>query len=193
MQWEKLAIPFRVETDYVNDQLAVFRQELRTDKGFSWQAWNQAALWCLQRNVNLDQALLWADLATGRSFGGEKIFAALNTKVQLLEKAGRNSEAAAVMKAALVHADMNEVHLYGRTLMGQKKLQEAVTVFKNNYKNYSNEFTTLMGMARAYSALSDYKTALKYAQQALTKAREINIRNNLLEQIAKLKEGKDIN
>ncbi|MBO9591960.1 MAG: DUF2911 domain-containing protein [Niabella sp.] len=193
LQWEKLAVPFRVETDYINDQLAVFRQELRTEKGFGWQAWNQAALWCLQHNVNLDQALLWADSATGKSFGGEKAFAALNTKAQLLEKAGRSNEAAAVMKAALVHADMNEVHMYGRTLMQQKKLQEAVTVFKDNYKKYPNEFTTLLGMARAYSALGDYKTALKYAQQALPRAGEINTRNNLLEQINKLKDGKNIN
>ncbi|WP_300596372.1 DUF2911 domain-containing protein [Niabella sp.] len=193
LQWEKLAIPFRVETDYINDQLAVFRQELRTDKGFGWQTWNQAAFWCLQRNVNLDQALLWADSATGKNFGGERAFVALNTKAQLLEKAGRNEEAAAVMKTALAHADMNEVHLYGRTLMQQKKLKEAIAVFKDNYKKHPNEFTTLVGMTRAYSAMADYKAALKYAQQALSKASEINTRNNLQEQIAKLQAGKDIN
>src|SRR5688572_6202139 len=34
LSWEKVMIPFRIETEYVNDQLASFRKELRTEKGF---------------------------------------------------------------------------------------------------------------------------------------------------------------
>src|SRR5215471_1112147 len=45
LQWEKLMIPFKIETDYVRDQLKVFRDELRTSKGFQWQSWQQAANW----------------------------------------------------------------------------------------------------------------------------------------------------
>src|SRR4030095_4353260 len=47
MQWEKLSIPFKIEVDYVKDQIESFRSELRTEKGFIWQSWNQAAQWCL--------------------------------------------------------------------------------------------------------------------------------------------------
>lgn len=43
LQWEKLAIPFRVEVDYVKDQVESFRRELRTDRGFIWEGWDQAA------------------------------------------------------------------------------------------------------------------------------------------------------
>src|SRR6187399_1186837 len=64
LTWEKLSIPFNVEVDYIKTQLESFRNELRTDKGFIWQGWAQAANWCLQRNVNLEEALLWADSAT---------------------------------------------------------------------------------------------------------------------------------
>ena len=71
LQWEKLMIPFKIEVDYVNDQLESFRKELRTDKGFIWQGWEQAAAWCLQHNVNLEQALVWADTATSGIFGGD--------------------------------------------------------------------------------------------------------------------------
>lgn len=35
LQWEKLAIPFKIEVDYVKTQIESFRQELRTEKGFS--------------------------------------------------------------------------------------------------------------------------------------------------------------
>ena len=35
LMWEKLKIPFKVEVDYVKTQLAMFRNELRSDKGFT--------------------------------------------------------------------------------------------------------------------------------------------------------------
>ncbi len=35
LQWEKLSIPFKIEVDYLKTQIASFRQELRTDKGFT--------------------------------------------------------------------------------------------------------------------------------------------------------------
>ena len=101
LSWEKMSIPFKVETDYINDQLESFRQELRTEKGFIWQSWQQAALWCLQRNVNLPQALLWSDSATSPGFGGDRSFSAWSTKAQLLEKLGRADEAAKIMKNSL--------------------------------------------------------------------------------------------
>ena len=48
--WEKMMFPFKVETNYINDQVGSFRKELRTERGFFWLAWDQAAQWALQRN-----------------------------------------------------------------------------------------------------------------------------------------------
>jgi hypothetical protein len=193
LSWEKMMIAFRVEVDYVKTQLESFRNELRTDKGFIWQSWEQAANWCLQRNVNLDEALLWADSATSPGFEGDKSFRAWSTKAQLLEKLGRGEEALAVMKKALPAASMNEVHQYGRTLLTQKKNKEALDIFKSNFAKYPDQFTTLMGLVRGYSANSDYKTALKYATQALPLAPDTNNKNNVNTMIEKLKAGKDVN
>src|SRR4030088_870127 len=89
--WEKLMIPFKVETDLVNAQLESFRKELRTDKGFRWDSWDQAAQWSLQHNVNLEQALQWADSATSQTFGGDRIFQSQATKAQILNKLNRNA------------------------------------------------------------------------------------------------------
>lgn len=191
--WEKLKIPFKVEVDYVKSQLQSFRNELRTDKGFIWQSWEQAANWCLQRNVNLDEALMWADSATSPGFEGAKSFRAASTKAQLLEKLGRSSEAATVMKNALPNASMFEVHQYGRTLLTQKKSKEALEVFKSNYQKNPNQFTTLMGLVRGYSANGDYKAALEYANKALPLAPDTNNKNNVTTMIDKLKSGKDVN
>jgi len=86
-----------VEVDYVNDQVKSFQNELRTERGFFWLAWDQAAQWSLEHNVNLEQALQWADSATGQSFGGSRVFQPWSTKAQLLYKLGRTAEADAVM------------------------------------------------------------------------------------------------
>jgi len=192
LQWEKLSIPFKIEVDYVKEQLESFRRELRTENGFIWQSWDQAAQWCVQHNTNLEEALLWTDSATNGGFGGEKSFQAWSTKAQVLQKLGKGAEAAAVMQKALPFGSMNDVHQYARQLLGMKLSKMAFDVFKTNFEKYPTEFTTLMGMARGYSATGDYKNALKYANLALPLAptqQKAGVQN----MIDKLKDGKDIN
>ena len=191
--WEKLMIPFKVETNYIQDQLASFRNELRTQRGFFWLAWDQAAQWCLQHNVNLEQALQWADSASGPSFGGATLFQPKSTKAQILTRLGKTAEADALMKQALPLANMQEVHQYGRSLLNQKKTKEALEIFKLNYTKNPNQFTTLMGLTRGYSANGDFKNALKYAEMAQPMAPNEANKKFLTESIDKLKKGQDIN
>ena len=77
LEWEKLMIPFKVEVDLNATQLASFRKELRTNKGFMWESWQQAAQWCVDNNTNLDEALLWSDTATSVNFGGDQDFSCM--------------------------------------------------------------------------------------------------------------------
>lgn len=193
LQWEKLAIPFKIEVDYMKDQVESFRKELRTDRGFIWEGWDQAAQWCVQHNTNLEEALLWSDSATGQSFGGERSFQAWSTKAQILQKMGRGAEAASVMQKALPFGTMTEVHQYGRQLIGLKFPKMAFDVFKQNFDKYPNQFTTLMGMTRGYSAIGDFKNALKYANLALPLASDQQNKTNVQSIIDKLKDGKDVN
>ncbi len=193
LSWEKLSIPFTIEVNYVKDQIESFRRELRSDRGFIWQGWQQAAQWCLQRNVNLDQALQWADSASSTSFGGNKEFSAWAVKAQLLNKLGRGSEAAAVMKQALPLGSITDLHQYGRQLLQMKQPQEALEVFKMNYQKNPNQFTTLVGLTRGYSATGDFKNALKYAQQALPLAPDSNNKSSIQTMIDKLKANQDVN
>ena len=193
LQWEKLAVPFNVEVDYIKEQLASFRRELRTEKGFIWQSWDQAAQWCVQRNTNLEEALLWTDSSTNGGFGGEKSFQAWSTRAQVLNKLGRNGEATEVMKKALPFGGMTDIHQYGRQLLTLKYFKDAFDVFKMNYDKNPNQFTTTMGLVRGYSGLGDYKNALKYANMALPLAPDTNNKNNVFTMIDKLKAGKDVN
>lgn len=193
LAWEKLSIPFKIETDVKKNQVAIFQKELRSDKGFNWLGWNQAAMWCAQNKVNLEQALQWADSATSATFGGNTQFQPYATKAQVLSAMGREEDAAAIMKEGMQYGSMQDIHYYARQLITAKKAKEALEVFKTNLAKHPKQFTTLMGMARGYSAIGDYKNALKYAQQAQPLAPDSLNKQGVETAIGKLREGKDIN
>jgi len=90
-------------------------------------------------------------------------------------------------------ANVQEVHQYGRSLLAQKKAKEALEVFQMNYKKNPNQFTTIMGLTRGYSANGDYKNALKFASMALPLAPNEPNKKFVSDAIDKLKKGQDIN
>lgn len=191
--WEKMMIPFKVEADLTSTQIESYRQELQTRKGFRWEAWQEAAAFAVQNNTNLEEALLWADSATSPTFGGNTQFLAWSTKAQVLDKLGRGKEAEAIMKRYLPLASMNEVHGYARQLMAAGKKKEALEVFNSNHDKYPNQFTTVFGLVRGYSANADYANALKYAKLALPLAPNGPSKVQVEGAIKKLEEGKDMN
>jgi tetratricopeptide (TPR) repeat protein len=193
--WEKLRIPFQVATDHVNLQLASFRRELRSEKSFNtgWQAWNQAANYCLAHNTNLEEGLVWAEKSINEPFIGSKHFENLSTKAQLLSKLNRPAEAEALMKEALPMGNSVQIHAYARQLLQQKKAKEAFDAFKLNYDKNPNTFTTNVGMMRGYSAVNNYKKAAEFAQKALSQAPDNGNKLNVERMLKMLQEGKDVN
>jgi Protein of unknown function (DUF2911) len=193
LEWEKVKIPFKVEVDYIKTQLESFRRELRSDKGFTWNTWDQAAQFCIQHNTDLDEALGWADQAISGTFIGQKNFQTLSTKAQILVLQGKKDQADLLMKEALPLGQITDVHAYARQLLGQKRAKDAFDAFKLNYDRHPDEFTTNMGMARGYSAMGDYKKALGFAQKASAQAPDKVNKDNVEKCIKQLQEGKDIN
>jgi hypothetical protein len=192
LMWEKLEIPFKVEVDYVKTQLDLFRNELRSSKGFNPDAWVQAARFAAQHN-DLEDALKWSDYSINGRFVGEKNFKTLSTKAMILKKQGKDSEADATMKEALPLGSMADLHQYGRQLIAEKKPKDALEVFKMNAKKNPGVFTADMGLARGYSANGDYKNALKYAKLAQPLAPDKLNKDGVAKMIQMLNEGKDVN
>ena len=62
-----------------------------------------------------------------------------------------------------------------------------------NYEKYPNQFTTNVGMGRAYSAKGDYKKALSYMKSALPQAPDAGNKTNVETMIKKLQESQDVN
>jgi hypothetical protein len=189
LQWEKMMIPFKVEVDLVKTQLADFRLELRTDKGFNWQSYQQAADFCLEHSADLEEGLEWSNTAVS----SEKSFQTLSTNAGILEKLGRQKQADSAMKAALPMGSMLDLHFYGKKLLGQKRSKEALEVFKMNAQKNPKQFTTYAGLTRGYSAVGDYKTALANAKLALPLAPNPQNKEIVEEMIKKLEKGQDVN
>jgi tetratricopeptide (TPR) repeat protein len=196
LMWEELSVPFTIT---VPDMTALYidnmRRELRNFPGFRWQEWQAAAQYCLQQNRNLPEALTWAENAIAMPFVGQRNFSTLSTKAQILDKLSRSAEAAAVMATALdlPSAQPIDIHQYGRQLLTQGKSKEALDVFQKNAKRFGDTWPVHVGLARGYSAVGDYKTALKHAEIALTQAPDDINRKSLTDAVAKLKQGRDMN
>lgn len=194
LQWEKLSIPFRIEVDYLKQQLDAFIKESQNPHGFTPQGLNIAAAWCLQNSYRLDKGLEWATLATSPGFPGDPTsFPALLTKAGLLDKLGKADEAAAVIKTALPFGNAGQLQQLGRQLLTVKKPKAALEVFQFNYTKNPDQFITLTGMARGLSANAEYARALDFATKALPLSPNDASKQAVQAMIEKLKAGKDVN
>jgi hypothetical protein len=196
LMWEELRVPFTISVDdmpglYVDN----IRRELRNMPGFRWQDWQAAAQYCVQNNKNLPEALTWAENAIALPGVGQSNFSTLSTKAQILEKLSKTTEAAAVMATALdlANAQPIEIHQYGRRLIAQGNPKEALAVFQKNAARFKDAWPVHVGLARGYSAVGDYKTALKHAEIALTQAPDPLNKKSLEDAVVRLKQGQDMN
>jgi tetratricopeptide (TPR) repeat protein len=163
MHWEKLAVPFKIEVDTPAAVVESLRSQLRGLPRFSWQGWNQAAAYCAEHGVNVDEALGWSD----RSIGMNENFQNLRVKAALLEKKGDTKTAEALRAQAMKIATENDLNLYGYRLLGQKKADEAVAIFQRNAREHPQSWNVWDSLAEAQAAQGDKKAAIDNYTKAL--------------------------
>jgi tetratricopeptide (TPR) repeat protein len=190
LEWESWRIPFTVEVDLKATLLADIQAQMSGALGFDPPSMIAAANWCLQQDINLDQALGWINSATNPNLGGINSFQALSVKSGILKKKGKNEESDLIMKQAIDNANTMELHQYGRQLLNEKKVNEAMTVFEKNYIKNKGAWPTNVGMMRAHSALGNIKKALEFAREALKQAPDDINKKNLENAIKTLESGK---
>ncbi|NOS56220.1 MAG: DUF2911 domain-containing protein [Cyclobacteriaceae bacterium] len=192
LEWERWRIPFRVETDLTKNTLASIRSQMSGALGFDPPSLEAAAAWCLRNNVNYEEALGWINVAVDPSMGGVKTFNALSTKAGLLGKLNKKEEAEQMMQEALLNANAMEMHVYGRQLLNEKKVKEAMAIFEKNYKKNKGIWPTNGGMMRGYSAMGDLKKALEHAKLALAQAPNPETKKLIEQAIKTLEAGKPL-
>jgi len=192
LMWEKLVIPFKIEVDVDNIVLNRLREQVTSQKGFNSTNMIQASQWCFNKNINLEEALGWSQRAiTGN--GGQRSYVSLRNLATGYEKLNRLPQADSVMNEALTMANVNQYVAYGRALITQKRTDKALEVFIANQKKNGDVFAVNNGLMYGYSAKADYKKALAAAEKAMAQAPNDAAKKTLEGQVAKLKEGKDVN
>jgi hypothetical protein len=183
LHWEKLEVPFQIGVDTKAVMVASVRDQLRGLPRFSWQGWNQAAAYALRADLgNLDEALGWSD----ESIRLNENFTNLRTKAGLLEKKGDTKTAAALRDKSLKMATEADMNQYGYNLLGQKKYDEAIAVFKGNTTKYPQSWNAYDSLAEGYANKGDKKLALDNYSKALAMAPESQ-KQRINDAIAKLK------
>lgn len=195
LQWEDLAAGWTIEVENVNAiYLSSLKHELRTVPGFSWQSFVGASQFCLQNNLDLNQALEWAEAAVSRPFVGQANFTTLSNKAMVLGALGRDEDAKSAAMLAIKHPTANAlmIHQFGRQLLRAGKTKEAMAVFQANVDKYGEAWPTHVGLARGYAALGESAKALEHAKKALEQAPDDLNRNGLKQMIQQLTDGKPV-
>jgi len=183
LHWEKLEVPVKIGVDTKAVMLANIRDQLRGLPRFSWQGWNSAAGYALRSDLgNWDEAIGWSD----QSIGLNENFTNLRTKAGLLEKKGDAKAAADLRDRSLKIATEVDMNVYGYQLLGQKKYDEAIAVFKGNTAKYPQSWNTYDSLAEGYATKGDKKLALDNYSKALAMA-PTSQKMRINDAIAKLK------
>ena len=196
LKWEYLSVPVKIEVPNINElYVDKLRSDLRNGAGFSDANWIEAINFCVSNNINLEEALKWADYAINRQWFGNKNYGTYSAKANVLEKLGRVDEADKLRIIALKTANAKEFSSEGRRLLSQNKNKEALKVYTLNAKKFPEEiFMIHVDFAKAYTALGNKKKAIKHWETAFKNASDRTDQQYLLPRyklaLKKLKENK---
>jgi tetratricopeptide (TPR) repeat protein len=188
LRWEKLAVPFHVAVAK-EVTLQKIRNQLRDLAQYHWQGWEEAAAYCLQEKINLDEALKWSD----HSIQIEERFDNLMTKGGVLEALNRASDATAVRTRAMELGNASQVYFYGRQLQTQKQKAQAISVYRTVAKRFPQHWLGHMAQARAFVADGDFAAAIKEVKAAQSAGVPEAQKANMETLIKRLENKEDIN
>ncbi len=188
LEWEKVAVPFKVGVDVHGVVQASLKKQLRNLSQYTWISWDDAATYLLTEKTAFDDALKYAD----KSIETEDRYDNEMTKSQVLTALSRKDDAAAAEKKALSMASPLQIHIYARGLQGQKRADEAYGIFRENAKKHPEMWFVHSGLARIYSSQGKFDDAAKEMRVALDKAPD-NQKSYVDGLVKKLESKQDIN
>lgn len=181
LKWGNKKVAFTIESEVDNDAIASLRNELRDRPGFSWQGYNEAAAYCLQNEVNLQEGLQWAT---------QSVFMNPNP-VNLRTKAlltglinGKGDEAEALKQSiASFTNDLNNQPCTWKewngaaTFASQKKAYDEALTFVEKSIGMNQNMTNMMAKVNILEARGDEKMALKVKKEAISKGSNAELNN----------------
>src|SRR5213080_4847737 len=182
LKWEKLGVPFNVSIKDAEQTLENIRAQLKGRGQFTWQALDEGAQFCLTRKINLDEALRWADA----SIQNEE-------RLDNLKALNRPEEAKTTWNHAVEVATAPQLYSYGRRLQFQKQNAEAMEIFKDVDKRFSQGVYGDLARARIKSAAGDFAGAASDAKKAQAAAPTDAQKQSIQALITRLEAKQDVN
>jgi hypothetical protein len=188
LEWEKVAVPFKVGVDVHAVVEASLKKQLRNLSQYTWVSWDDAANYLLAEKTDYEDALKYAD----KSIENEDRYDNEMTKAKVLVAMNRKDDAMAAEKKALTMATPLQLHGYARQLLGEKRSEEAFVIFRDNAQKHPDQWFVHTGLARMYSAQGKFDDATK--EMKLSMAAAPDNQKNYLDGLEKKLEAKqDIN
>jgi hypothetical protein len=168
LRWEKLSVPIKIEVDTPAVVMASMRNELRGIPQFSPEGWNQAAQYWLNHGGSIDEATKYAD----KSIEIRPTFANHMTRAMIAEKKGDKKKAAELRQKALAMAGEVEMNQYGYTLLGQKRIEEAIAIFRKNVDMHPESWNVHDSLGEALAIKGDKNEAVSCYSKALSMVKD---------------------
>jgi tetratricopeptide (TPR) repeat protein len=188
LEWEKVAVPFKVSVDVHDVVQASLKKQLRNLSQYTWMSWDDAANYLLAEKIALNEALKYAN----ESIENEDRYDNEMTKSKVMTALNRKDDAATAEKKALELANPLQTHLFARQLQGEKRSEEAFMIYRENAKKHPDQWFVHTGLARMYCAQGNFDDAAKEMKVALAKVPD-NQKSCLDGLVRQLEAKQDIN
>lgn len=184
LEWADQRIPFKISVDLNKTVIESFRSELRGVNTYRWEAWNDAANWCLNHNTNLEEALTWAERSI---YGGYNGFAANSnlanngTRIRILERLEKEDEMkSAIDEAIKLPATPNEANNFSILLIQMQQYDAAEEFLTKAIKSYPEAWFLNLNYGLTKYFQGNARIALKVIDEVMEAAPE-NVKGRLLE------------
>ncbi len=182
MRWEKVAVEFPIAVPTNQVVMDSLTQQLRGLQRFWATGWAEAARWALSHNAGLELASAWADTAAQIA----PTFSNLRLKATVLERRGDRQGAEALRQQALAIATEADVNNLGYQALNQKKVDEAIAIFRKNVRDYPRSWNVYDSLGEALALKGLKKEALANYQKALDMVTDERQKNRIRGVIAGL-------
>ncbi len=176
LEWATKRLPFEVTVDLNTTVIESFQSELRGINTYRWEAWNDAAKWCLDHDTNLEQALEWANRSINGGYNGfaaDKNMENVTTKARLLKKLGRTEEfEVTIIEAMELECSPYQANGFTIFLLHADKYKTALEFANSAVKKHPNTWFLELNQGICKYMTGDKKNAVKQLKKVQPSAPE---------------------
>jgi hypothetical protein len=188
MQWERVSVSFTVAVDTPQIVARSLRNQLRGRIQTEWQAWEEAANYLVENQLDAAEAVRDADA----SIAIEDRFENEITRARALQKLGRIDEAHVAEQKALALGSERQVYDFGRSLQRHGQQEQALAIFRRNVEKHRDGWLAHLERARLAVGAGDYAAAIAAMRRAVSTAPPA-MTPSLADLLRQLETGVDIN